>query len=104
MTSYSPFCEHCLGVSNNEIGETIVFCDEWDCWRNVTLGDCFNNCESQEVADGSEPPEWIEYVDTPDEYDPCYECSGYGDDYHFDEDGELVSSCPDCPLNEKEDE
>lgn len=29
-----------------------------------------------------------------DDYDYCYECSGYGDDYHLDENGELVSSCP----------
>lgn len=67
IISYSPFCKHCLAVSNNEIGETIVFCAEWDCWRNVSLGDCFNNCESQEVADGSEPPEWIEDVEPPKE-------------------------------------
>ena len=24
-----------------------------------------------------------------DDYDYCYECSGYGDDYHLDENGEL---------------
>ena len=26
----------------------------------------------------------------------CYECKGYGDDYYFDEDGELVSACETC--------
>lgn len=27
----------------------------------------------------------------------CYECSGYGDDYSFDEEtGELVPNCEDC--------
>lgn len=34
-----------------------------------------------------------------DDYDWCYECRGYGDDYHYNEDGELVSSCDDCPNN-----
>ena len=32
-----------------------------------------------------------------DDYDICYECSGYGDDYRIDEDGEFVCNCPDCP-------
>ena len=31
--------------------------------------------------------------------DVCYECTGYGDDYHLNENGELVSSCIDCPFN-----
>lgn len=30
----------------------------------------------------------------------CYECTGYGDDYYLDENGELVSACDDCPLNQ----
>lgn len=30
---------------------------------------------------------------------PCYECSGYGYDYSYDDDGELVSNCDDCLLN-----
>ena len=60
IVSYSPFCEHCLGVEKNEIGETVVFCEEWDLWRNVTLGDCFGNCEGQVVIGGGKPLEWIE--------------------------------------------
>lgn len=32
--------------------------------------------------------------------DICYECGGYGDDFSFDEDGELVCNCPTCPFNE----
>ena len=43
-------CKHCLGLSQNEIGETIAFCEEWDEGRNVTLGACFGNCEDQEVT------------------------------------------------------
>lgn len=34
-----------------------------------------------------------------DSYDYCYECSGYGDDYYMDEDGELVCRCPECSMN-----
>lgn len=39
-----------------------------------------------------------EYDD--DEYDVCYECTGYGDDYFINDDGELESACSTCPFNE----
>ncbi len=28
--------------------------------------------------------------------DACYECTGYGDDWYFDQAGQLVSACKDC--------
>ncbi len=31
--------------------------------------------------------------------DYCYECSGYGDDYYEDDEGEMVCRCPECPVN-----
>lgn len=31
--------------------------------------------------------------------DYCYECTGYGDDYYEDENGELISRCSDCLFN-----
>ena len=34
-----------------------------------------------------------------DNDDRCYECTGYGDDYYMNENGELVSACDDCPFN-----
>ena len=34
-----------------------------------------------------------------DDYDWCYECTGYGDDYYIDDNGELQSACEDCPHN-----
>lgn len=43
-----------------------------------------------------------EDLDADDDWDYsdiCYACTGYGDDYSFDEDGELVSDCPTCPFN-----
>lgn len=29
----------------------------------------------------------------------CDECSIYGDDYSFDDDGEMVCNCDNCPMN-----
>lgn len=40
---------------------------------------------------------WDDYDE--DDYDWCYECTGYGDDYFVNEDGELESACPTCPHN-----
>lgn len=34
-----------------------------------------------------------------DEFDYCYECEGYGDDYSVDENGELVHNCETCQSN-----
>ena len=34
-----------------------------------------------------------------DEYDYCYECRGYGDDYFINDDGELECRCLTCPMN-----
>lgn len=31
--------------------------------------------------------------------DICEECRIYGDDYSYDKDGDIVSSCYDCPMN-----
>ena len=42
-------------------------------------------------------------MDDWDDYDHCYECTGYGDDYYLDEHGEWVSACYDCPFNGMED-
>lgn len=36
------------------------------------------------------------------DYDYCYECSGYGDDYYLNDDGELVCRCPECPNNRED--
>lgn len=34
-----------------------------------------------------------------DDCDYCDECRGYGDDYSFDDDGELVDNCNECIFN-----
>lgn len=41
-------CIHSLGCKKNAIGETVAYCELWGDWKNITLGDCFGNCESQE--------------------------------------------------------
>ena len=38
--------------------------------------------------------EWEDY-----DIEYCYECSGLGDDYSIDDDGELVCNCGDCSFN-----
>ena len=35
-----------------------------------------------------------------DDYDWCDECTALGDDYYFDDNGELVSACDGCVHNE----
>lgn len=36
---------------------------------------------------------------TDEEYDYCYECRGYGNDYYMDENGDLICYCPECQFN-----
>ena len=57
---------------------------------------------SEEEMD--EQLELMEELEPWDEDDRCYECSGYGDDYSVNEEGELVSNCIDCPFNGSVDE
>lgn len=38
--------------------------------------------------------EYYEY----DDYDTCYECEGYDNNYFINEDGELECACFDCPF------
>ena len=54
----------------------------------VTGADILPNDEEYDVTDD----DWSDY-------DHCYECTGYGDDYYLDEDGDWVSACDDCPYN-----
>jgi hypothetical protein len=34
-----------------------------------------------------------------DNYEMCFECRLYGDDYRYDDEGELTSACGDCSYN-----
>lgn len=38
------------------------------------------------------------------DYDHCYECRGYGDDYSMNEYGELVCNCDTCPFDKWKDD
>lgn len=48
-------CVHAIDLYENEIKEVCCYCDEYE-HRNITLGDCFGNCdgqgESKRRADG----------------------------------------------------
>ena len=47
----------------------------------------------------------VKSMDDWDDYDRCYECRGYGDDYYYDaETDDWVSACTNCPFNEWKDE
>lgn len=54
----SKECIHGLGdVHENEIGEKCLFCEEWNLDRNISLGDCLGNCESQKPEESDEVTE-----------------------------------------------
>lgn len=48
------------------------------------------------MKEQSKKDEWEDYC-----VDKCYECTGYGDDWYTDEDGNQVSACDDCPYNKE---
>lgn len=35
------------------------------------------------------------------EYDVCFECQGYGDDYYINDNGDLVCACDTCAVRER---
>ena len=41
-------CKHCIKTDENEIGETLAFCELKDRFMNVTLGECIGNCEAED--------------------------------------------------------
>ena len=32
-------------------------------------------------------------------FEICYECTGLGDDWYIDDEGELINACNECPFN-----
>lgn len=34
-----------------------------------------------------------------DDYNVCYECQGYGNDFYVDDNGELIRTCDNCIYN-----
>ena len=48
--------------------------------------------------------EYNHYREERERAERCYECSAYGDDYSFDENGEMTSNCDNCPFNSNNEE
>lgn len=50
MSDLISRCKHGIGeIYLNSIGERCLFCEIWDNQRNIDLGDCLGNCESEEL-------------------------------------------------------
>ena len=97
----------------NEIGNIVEDCiirycesmdsaDDENCWvysdelKNITWKKSENDDEHKITE-----AEYIKYRDERDNAERCYECSGYGDDYSFDENGEMINNCTNCPFNSR---
>ena len=59
---------------------------------SIMFGEFTGICCEDECKDGK----YLEQENDFDKYDHCYECSGYGDDYYEDEEGNLVCACEHC--------
>lgn len=53
--------------------------------------------------DDDELPWYTDDDDISDDWDRCYECGGYGDDYFINDEDELECACPTCPRNPNRD-
>lgn len=88
-------CAECRAYSDDfyidEDGIMVSRCET--CW----VRDCYFDQSDDDDDDWVD--DWDSDVDLFDDWDWCYECGGYGDDYYIDDDGELVSSCDTCPYN-----
>lgn len=61
--------------------------------------DCYNEWLCEYITEEQFDSEALQEEDTDWYLDPCEECTGYGDDYSYDEHGDLVNNCPTCPVN-----
>lgn len=71
---------------------------------NKFIGDSVGAFLDDNFYDVIDDEYYEEDCDPWDDYDYCYECTGYGDDYRYDDDGELVSNCDNCPHNRSYDD
>lgn len=83
----------CIGDERSQLHKIYYRCDE--CGADELTEDEIHHVNDMDLCEHC----YIEYEEELDRLDRCYECSGYGDDYSFDDDGELVSNCDDCPWN-----
>lgn len=56
----------------------------------------YDDYEDDDEYDYDEDYDHDFFDDNWDDYDPCYECAGYGDDYFMNDEGEMECYCPYC--------
>jgi len=61
--------------------------------------DAFDPDDCEHCVAKDECSMYAEYREEENDYDPCYECRGLGDDYIINDDGELESWCDKCGVN-----
>ena len=83
----------CIGDECPQLHKTYYRCDE--CGTDELTEDEIHHVDDMDLCGTC----YCEYEEELECYDQCYECSGYGDEYSFDDKGELVSNCDDCPWN-----
>ncbi len=83
----------CIGDECSQLHKIYYRCDE--CGADELTEDEIHHVNDMDLCEHC----YIEYEEELDRLDRCDECSGYGDDYSFDDDGELVSNCENCPWN-----
>jgi hypothetical protein len=84
----------CIGNSCPMRHVTYYRCDRCGC--DGLTEDEIHEVDGEDLCDSCYDEEFSDNEDD----SPCYECRGYGDDYSFDDNGELVDNCTDCPWNE----
>lgn len=75
-----------------DLPEGLVDEDEISDYISDVTGFCHKGFEIVDDQDDEDNDTW-------DDYDYCYECGSYGDDYYFDDDGEMQCRCPECLMN-----
>lgn len=83
----------CIGDECPQLHKTYYRCDE--CGTDELTEGEIHHVDDMDFCERC----YEKYEDELERCDQCCECSGYGDDYSFDDNGELVSNCEDCPWN-----
>lgn len=82
--------------------ESIDSADDENCWvYSDELKNISWKKSEKDIEHKITEAEYIKYCDERENAERCYECSGYGDDYRTNENGEMISNCDNCPFNSR---